>query len=459
MTIASHFPGSFIPGLRLWTKLVPPLAGAVSAPAMAHSLPLSLNANTWVPISWLFLATIGIVLAASYAAMLRVQRSCADTEHSEEITRLSQERDDIYRRLCALNSKSSSRDKTLGQAQETIELLRQENSDLRGIALHHLSKPVDSLLNTLETALHEQGWASGAQLQDAVRQLQGLKASLKQVRNLAQLDTFHLNRAEDTATTATTGKHSLSILLLADQGSEPIARALERRGHQVQRESSGTGDFATDAQKAFDLVLIDTELSLASSADAVKTIQRGHGGDLPIFALVSAPRPGDREEFLERGFTGILPRPVRESSLAKLLDWAANRTRPEETAGGQRLRFLNTDRLLQKRDRLGHQAFANYLNAASAALPKRMTELTRLLTARHWPDAEELTKSLSSSAEEAGLEAIAAALRDLGARLAASEEREACRQQRTEMLNLMRTSMRELNRWREENVHTEWSLQ
>jgi hypothetical protein len=120
--------------------------------------------------------------------------------------------------------------------------------------------------------------------------------------------------------------------------------------------------------------------------------------------------------------------------------------------------MLNTSALCHQRDTLGHLAFAELLGDRIATLPKKTTSLTSALTGRHWLDAEQLAQSLATNADEIGLEAAAGRLRGIAARLSVDSEREYCRHQRTEVLNLMRTSIQQLKSWREQNVHTEWAL-
>ncbi|WP_141398510.1 MULTISPECIES: hypothetical protein [Microbulbifer] len=124
----------------------------------------------------------------------------------------------------------------------------------------------------------------------------------------------------------------------------------------------------------------------------------------------------------------------------------------------QSLRVLNLNALEQKRDTLGHQTFADLINRRAAHLPKKITELTSALTGRHWLDAERLALVVAANAEEIALDAIAGHLRNLSAQLGIDSEREGCRQQRSELLNLMRVSLQQLQDWKSKNLHTEWAL-
>ncbi|WP_237068541.1 hypothetical protein [Microbulbifer guangxiensis] len=129
-----------------------------------------------------------------------------------------------------------------------------------------------------------------------------------------------------------------------------------------------------------------------------------------------------------------------------------------ETIDVESLRVLNLQALERKRATLGHQPFADLINRHSAGLPKKITELTSALTGRHWLDAEKLALVIAANSEEIGLDAIAGHLRNLAAQLGIDSERERCRQQRTELLNLMRVSIQQLQEWKSSNLHTEWAL-
>lgn len=117
-------------------------------------------------------------------------------------------------------------------------------------------------------------------------------------------------------------------------------------------------------------------------------------------------------------------------------------------------RILNTETLEQQRDTLGQLSFAELLSHRIATLPKKTTAFTSALTGRHWLDARQLAQSLAATTGEIGMEAVSARLGALVARLAIDGEREYCRHQRTELLNLMRTSILQLKQWREHNMHS-----
>lgn len=460
MNKTSCSPGAFAPAISSRAGFLSHLlcACVFLAPAAALAAPLSFL-DSQVPMWLAIVLTLGLLALGVYVAVLKLQQKRTGIEHDEHIAQKSKDRNQALQQVSVLTAEIAARAKQQKQLQHAAELSRQENSDLQAMLNHRLRQPVEAVSNALERALQDNGLASGSQLREALRQLQVMRDSLKQIQHMSQSDAFDLQVPPmQSAPTAT----ELSVLLVENSARDSIAKMLEKLGQKVQRENNGIDGAAAALQKKFDLVLLDSELSMMSSAETVEKIRANADRDLPIFALVSGLRPEDKQKYQSRGFTGILPRPVREIHLQKLLDWTARRERksPSTQSGGTSRppRLLNTSTLLQKRDTLGHEAFAKFLNLRCASLPKRMTELTSQLTGRHWLDAEELAVSLGNGAAEVGLETVAATLRDLASRLSIDSEREYCRHQRTELLNLMRASMQQLSEWREKNVYTEWAL-
>ncbi|WP_345549321.1 hypothetical protein [Microbulbifer aestuariivivens] len=125
----------------------------------------------------------------------------------------------------------------------------------------------------------------------------------------------------------------------------------------------------------------------------------------------------------------------------------------------QPLKILNVCTLEEKRGTLDHQTFADQINQRAANLPKQITKLTSALTDRQWSQAQQCAAVVAANAEEIGLDAIAGLLRNLSVQLTIDSERDYCRQQRIELLNLMRRSIQQLQEWKAHNLHTEWALQ
>jgi len=444
------------PGTRARTirpaRLLP---GAALLPTAAAAAPISLT-DTRVALLWpaILGAALLLACAVALALWLRLRREIA--EGAQRTAALRHDNSEIHHQLQTYGSELASRERQLAGARESLELQRQEKSDLLAIIGHRLRQPLDTLHSTLKR-LERSGDAESAQwVEMAQHQLQRATRSLEEVQRLGSLETVELKLPAELPAAESA---SLSILLVENDAQESLRGALEARGHRVQRANNGIDGATAALQKHFDLVLIDSHLPLMDGVEATQKIRRGNRRELPIFALLSEPRAGDKERYRNRGLTGVLARPVSDHQLQRLLNWALGRA---SAAAGERparpTRMLNTSTLCQQRDTLGHLSFAELLSDCIATLPKRTIALTSALTGRHWPDAGQQARDLATTAEQFGLEAAAARLRAMAARLAIDSEREHCRHQRTELLNLMRASIQQLKAWREQNVHTERAL-
>ncbi|SHF74151.1 His Kinase A (phospho-acceptor) domain-containing protein [Microbulbifer donghaiensis] len=442
-------------GLRAWFgKALPGIV--ILLPTSVSAAPLSLT-GTRVTLLWPALLGIALLSTSLFALTLwlRLRSETADSE--QRAATMKDENNKIYRQLQSYGSELAARERQIAEAREQLKKQQQEKSDLLAITGHHLRQPLSALEGTL-SLLARSGDGDAAELiETAQRQLKTAKTSLEEIQRFGGMETVELTLPEKKQQRRENG---LSILLLENENQVSLRDDLVAQGHQVVWENNGVDGADAALQQKFDLILIDRQLPLMDGIETAQKIRRGVGPELPIFALVSDPRAGDRERYQARGLTGVLARPVAEKQLRQLLDWVTRRANGSAAAKkpARPTRLVNTNTLSRQRDTIGHLPFAELLSDRCATLPKRTTALTSALTGRHWLDAEQQAQAIAESAEEIGLEAVAARLRALAARLSIDSEREYCRHQRTELLNLMRESVRQLKAWREQNVHTEWAL-
>nr|WP_277611239.1 response regulator [Microbulbifer celer] len=253
----------------------------------------------------------------------------------------------------------------------------------------------------------------------------------------------------------------LEILLIENDSHPTLRTRLEAHGHRVRRETNGVDGAEAALQGNFDLVLVDVRLPLIDGLETARKIRGDQANEsLLIFGMVDKPSEGDRERYMARGLSGILPLPASDVHLLQLLGWVDEKNRSEESKGkpARVAKLLNASTLERQRDTLGHLAFAELLGDRLANLPKKITAFTSALTGRHWLDAQHQAQAIAGQAESVGLELVASRLRALSARLSIDSERDYCRHQRTEILTLMRNSIVQLKAWREKNVHTQWAL-
>ncbi|WP_346838637.1 response regulator [Microbulbifer sp. SAOS-129_SWC] len=422
------------------------------AGALAASAPLSLTA-TLLPLYWVVALGVALLIAAGAAAVFGVRLRRERALGKERTAALRAENHKLFRQQQTTGNELAAQQRLLTEARQAIAHQQQEKSDTLAVAGHRLRQPLDGLQSTLNLLERSTGAETGELAAIARRQLRAALQVLEQIHNLGELETVELTEPRAPAPPSA----ALSILLIESGEHDSLYTALEIRGHRVQRESNGIDGADAALQKQFDLILIDTHLPLIDGVEATQKIRRDSGGAVPIFALIAGLRRGDQEHYRARGFTGVLARPVAEFQLEQLLNWAKRRTRSTAATGPQDqtprpTRLLNSATLGRQYDTLGPRAFAELLSNRTATLPRKATALTSALTGRHWPDAIRMAPALAASAAEIGLEAAAARLRALSARLAIEGEREYCRHQRTEILNLMRESIEQLKSWRAQNM-------
>ncbi|MCW8126134.1 response regulator [Microbulbifer halophilus] len=409
-----------------------------------------------LPLYWPAALGVALLLASGIAILLgiRLRRTIEDSD--DLVESLRSDNRSVYRQLQAYHRELSARERDLSEARETIEQQRREKADLQATIDHRLRRPLDAVHSTLNLLARSGDEGAAQRVSIARRQLQTGLQALDEIRHPGEQEVATVKPSA-----VPPGGAGLKVLLVEASAEGSLLKPLEARGHRVQRETDGIDGADAALRDRFDLILLDSRLPLIDGVEAAGRIRRGSGPELPIFAMVAGLRPGDRERYRARGLTGVLSRPVSDDRLQQLLKWTLGRAR--KSAGRERrprpTRLLNNSTLMRQRDTLGHLPFAELLSDRTASLPRKVTALTSALTGRHWLDAAKMARALSASADEIGLEAIAARLRSLSARLSIDSEREYCRHQRTELLKLMRSSVQQLKAWREKNVHTERTLE
>lgn len=425
----------------------------ISSTAQAYELP---TLDQQVPITWLAATATALLLVCAFALNRQLSLSKFKREMDERIKGLGSENNNLFQQVHSRNSEFNALEKQLEENRKSLELLRQEKSDLLTIARHQLHHPLDTLLGTFNLLGRSEDNNIKALVEIGKRQLNAALKSLDDLRQVGKVEMVELKLPKEVLGNS---GNRLSVLLVENNKHESLQAVLETMGHYVQRECNGIDGSSAALQKIFDLILTDTHLPLMDGVEAVREIRRERGVELPIFALLQSASSGDKERYQARGFTGVLTHPIADRQLMQLMNWAGRRGQGANTRQKPRpSKLLNTNTLFRQQDTLDHLTFAELLSDRSATLPKRITSLTSALTGRHWLDAEKQAQEISRSAAEVGLDSVATRLRSLAANLSIDSEREHCRQQRTELLQLMRESVRQLKAWRERNVHTEWAL-
>jgi DNA-binding response OmpR family regulator len=107
------------------------------------------------------------------------------------------------------------------------------------------------------------------------------------------------------------------ILLVEDDDAiaEPLARALDREGHEVTRVAEGQAALDVVAAAPVDLVLLDLGLPDLDGLDVCRRL-RDRGSDVAVMMLTARGEELDRVVGLDVGADDYLPKPF---SLAELL--------------------------------------------------------------------------------------------------------------------------------------------
>jgi CheY-like chemotaxis protein len=95
-------------------------------------------------------------------------------------------------------------------------------------------------------------------------------------------------------------------------------KLLERAGHEVV--VAGNGKQAVDLWSSgpFDLVLMDVQMPEMDGLDATRAIrqmEKGRNGRIPIIAMTANAMAGDREMCMEAGMDGYVAKPVKKDAL------------------------------------------------------------------------------------------------------------------------------------------------
>jgi CheY-like chemotaxis protein/anti-sigma regulatory factor (Ser/Thr protein kinase) len=117
----------------------------------------------------------------------------------------------------------------------------------------------------------------------------------------------------------------LSILLAEDDRVNRLAVSglLKRLGHRVRAVDNG--ERALDALRGepFDLVLMDIQMPVMDGVQATRAIREGEAGPdkaaVPIIAMTAYAMKGDRENFLRKGMTDYIAKPLDKADLERAI--------------------------------------------------------------------------------------------------------------------------------------------
>ena len=435
------------------------LTGIIATfPQVAAAFPgESFLLDTQLPVIWTLFA--GLAAFACLGGLLACRARIAATEESAsaKVANLQAENAKLFRQMQSRSHELISRDKTLEEAKANLEQVQEEHRDFLSITGHRMRKPLETLVSTINLLARGEDEDVRQLAEAALGQCRMLRGGVEDIQRAGQVTT----EAVAPAITPDENHRELEILLIENDNHPSLRARLEAHGHRVRRETNGVDGADAALRGRYDLVLVDVQLPLIDGVETARKIRGDYVNEsLLIFGMVETPNQADKERFIARGLTGILPVKPSEGQLMQLLGWVDEKTRRSSPSGKptRTSKILNPSTLERQRDTLGHLAFAELLGDRLANLPKKITAFTSALTGRHWIDAQHQAQAIAAEAESVGLEMVASRLKAIAARLTIDSERDYCRHQRTEILGLMRSSVQQLKAWREKNVHTEWAL-
>ncbi len=126
----------------------------------------------------------------------------------------------------------------------------------------------------------------------------------------------------------------LKILLAEDNAinQEVAIHFLGKIGHSIVVAEDGNEAVAAWRRGRFDLILMDGQMPGLNGYDAtrqIRALERSTGNHIPIIAMTANAMKGDREECLEAGMDGYVPKPVNQRDLADEIHRVITALRPD----------------------------------------------------------------------------------------------------------------------------------
>ena len=149
------------------------------------------------------------------------------------------------------------------------------------------------------------------------------------------------NQAETSS--APPAQRPLKILLAEDNpiSQELVSAILKKRGHSVQVVGNGREAVTAFASGSFDLVVMDgqmPEMDGFAATAAIRGMEEGTGGHVPILAMTAHAMAGDRERCLEAGMDFYISKPIQPGEFFEVLNnLASPGLRAQKEAGPETL--------------------------------------------------------------------------------------------------------------------------
>ncbi len=124
-------------------------------------------------------------------------------------------------------------------------------------------------------------------------------------------------------------RRRLKILLAEDNivNQKLAVKILEKRGHHVGVASNGAEAIEASAKERFDIILMDVQMPEMDGLTATRHIrdrEKHEGGHIPIVAMTAHAMKGDRDNCLEAGMDGYVPKPIKAEELFEVIERLAS---------------------------------------------------------------------------------------------------------------------------------------
>lgn len=106
---------------------------------------------------------------------------------------------------------------------------------------------------------------------------------------------------------------SEKILIIDDneQNRKLFGFILQNSGYEIIESESGEDGLKLAKENHPGLILMDIQMPVIDGAEAFRILRsEPETKDIPVIALTSYAMRGDREKFLEQGFSGYISKPI-----------------------------------------------------------------------------------------------------------------------------------------------------
>jgi CheY-like chemotaxis protein len=115
------------------------------------------------------------------------------------------------------------------------------------------------------------------------------------------------------------------LLLVEDNpvNQRVVLAMLRKKGYSIEVANNGQEalEILEQAEKSFDLVLMDVQMPVLDGLEATRAIRRdGRWARLPIIAMTAHAMTGDKERCLKAGMTAYLSKPVQAATLISTIE-------------------------------------------------------------------------------------------------------------------------------------------